>query len=137
MLGTRTIMALQAVLYIAEHGHSTPVPSKAIVEHFAMSPRYFEPLLQQLATAGIITATRGPKGGYQLAKDKSKITLLDVDTAITEANSVPKNLHKDYVQSFMPHLQALQQSQQDYLRTISLLELQQSAQGTENNHFAI
>lgn len=54
-------------------------------------PREFaEKIVLQLRKAGIVKAKRGRSGGYELAKDPSKITAYDIVTAVDELDKIVK-----------------------------------------------
>jgi len=70
-------MALHAVAYLA-HSNDGPVATKTIAERLSCSEAHLSKVLQRLTKSGILSATRGPKGGFVLARDTGKITLLEV-----------------------------------------------------------
>lgn len=47
-----------------------------------VSEAHLSKVLQRLQRTGYVQSTRGPKGGFSLAKDPNKITLLDVFEAL-------------------------------------------------------
>jgi len=53
-----------------------------IATSFKVSVAHLEKVMQRLARAEVVTATRGPRGGFQLARPAGKITLLEVFEAI-------------------------------------------------------
>jgi Rrf2 family protein len=48
-----------------------------------LPPAYMAKHLQALSKAGIVTAVRGARGGYTLARPPSEITLWDIQAAIS------------------------------------------------------
>jgi len=71
--------------------HSTALISKQngekvsvafIARELKGSLAHLQKVLQRLVKAGIINSTRGPKGGYLLAKDPDEIKLIDIYEAI-------------------------------------------------------
>lgn len=70
--------ALEVVMFIALDSGADPVPSKRICESRDVAPRHLEPILQALAQHQIIKGSKGPKGGYTLAREKRKITVGDI-----------------------------------------------------------
>ena len=69
-----TDYGLRAVLYLAAQGHTCS--SKDIAQDMSIPRDYLIQLAQLLRNAGIIEARPGKHGGYRLANDPSKITLL-------------------------------------------------------------
>lgn len=70
--------ALEAVIYIALNAGASPVSGKEVCAKQSVSPRHLEPIMQMLVHGGILKGTKGPKGGYTLAREKRKITAGDV-----------------------------------------------------------
>ena len=56
--------------------------SKEICGSQGVKPRHLEPFMQLLVKNGILKGTKGPKGGYTLAKEKRKITAADIYNAV-------------------------------------------------------
>lgn len=52
--------------------------TRELAEFQGVSPSYVAKLFTRLAKAGLITSAEGIQGGFQLAKDPSKISLWDV-----------------------------------------------------------
>lgn len=73
--------AIRCVLYLAEHdGQISMVEGIAKEMHIPRS--FLAKILQKLARASVVKSFRGVKGGFQLAKSPSEISLLDVVEAI-------------------------------------------------------
>ncbi len=56
-------------------------------------PRHLEPLLQELVRANILKGFRGPRGGYELARERRRITVSDILKAadkVGEADAKPR-----------------------------------------------
>jgi Rrf2 family protein len=49
-----------------------------IAQHFKLPRAYAAKILSQLASAGILSSERGPRGGFRLAKAVEDITLYEV-----------------------------------------------------------
>ncbi len=82
MLSRRTRSAIAAVLDLARLARGKPVPAKALAERHDLPPRQFETVLQDLVRAGLLKGLRGPRGGYELARERRRITLGDVVRAM-------------------------------------------------------
>ncbi len=102
-INSRTDYALRAVLEVAARiNHTTPVTRDEISEAQNIPRRYLATILTDLRRAGLVTASRGPEGGYRLAKPPAQIALADViravDGPLTQVGGVrPENL--DYTGS--------------------------------------
>ena len=59
-----------------------PVTAKHLAAFYDLPTAYLNKQLQALARAGILSSVSGPKGGFQLARDPRRITLLDIVVAI-------------------------------------------------------
>lgn len=93
-LSKKTMFAIEAVLDVAFHVGDRPVRSGDITERQRIPKRYLEQVLQHLVRAGILAGKRGPRGGYRLGRDKSRITLGEVVRVVRklEAESEPSDL---------------------------------------------
>jgi Rrf2 family protein len=58
------------------------LPAKTMAEFHGVSESYLLKHLRALASAGILEAVPGPKGGYRLARQPEKITMYDIVAAI-------------------------------------------------------
>lgn len=56
--------------------------TKALAEFHGVPKEYLSKALQALSTAGIVTSTLGPTGGYKLARPAAEISFLDVVEAV-------------------------------------------------------
>lgn len=83
-LSRRTLETIETVVDVAYYGGGTPVKSAEIMERNNIPPRYLESTLQELVRKGILTSTRGPNGGFRLARERSRITLLQIYEVVKE-----------------------------------------------------
>ena len=58
------------------------LPGAKLAEFFDVPRDYLAKHMQKLSNASIVASTRGPKGGYRLAKSPSEISLLHIVEAI-------------------------------------------------------
>lgn len=86
-LSTRVRYAACAALDLALYGGPGPTSVREIVGRLHISRKYLEHLLGALQATGLVSAVRGRRGGYHLARPADEITLRDVYEAIegTEA----------------------------------------------------
>jgi Rrf2 family protein len=80
-ISTASVIGVHAALFLAK-GTRRPLTTKAIAEGLKFSAPHLSKVLQHLAMAGIVRATRGPGGGYMLIRPPSEIRLRDIVEAI-------------------------------------------------------
>lgn len=78
LLPRRCLLAIAAVVDVAIHARPTPVAAKALAARHDLPPRHLETLLQALVRAGILKGVRGPRGGYELARERRRISAGDI-----------------------------------------------------------
>jgi Rrf2 family transcriptional regulator, iron-sulfur cluster assembly transcription factor len=78
LLSRRSLLAIAAVVDIALHARPMPVAAKALAARHNLPPRHLETVLQSLVRQGILKGVRGPRGGYELARERRRITAGDV-----------------------------------------------------------
>lgn len=79
-----TEYSIRALLHLAER-HPAPVVSKQeICDAAGVTPAFLTKILQPLIRAGLVRSKRGVAGGFCLARDPEKLTLLDVMRAADE-----------------------------------------------------
>jgi Rrf2 family protein len=74
LLSRKGLLAIAAVTDVALYSRGRPVPAKALAARHALPARHLEPVLQALVRQGILRGVRGPHGGYQLARERRRIT---------------------------------------------------------------
>jgi Rrf2 family protein len=82
LLSRRSMLGIAAVIDIAVHGRQGPVAAKALAARHNLPPRHLETLLQGLVRSGILKGVRGPRGGYEIARERRKITAGDIVRAV-------------------------------------------------------
>ncbi|HLA20197.1 MAG TPA: Rrf2 family transcriptional regulator [Pseudolabrys sp.] len=78
LVSRKGILAIAAVIDVAIHARGRPVSAKALAARHKLPPRHLEPVLQALVRSGILRGTRGPHGGYQVAREHKRITAEDI-----------------------------------------------------------
>src|SRR5229473_5651914 len=78
LLPRKGILAIAAVIDIALNARGRPVAAKALATRHRLPPRHLEPVLQALVRHGILKGIRGPRGGYELAREQRRITADDI-----------------------------------------------------------
>ncbi|KAA2235954.1 RrF2 family transcriptional regulator [Salinarimonas soli] len=78
LLSRRSLLSIAAVVDIALHARPLPVAAKILAERHNLPPRHLETVLQALVRHGILKGVRGPRGGYELARERRRVTAGDV-----------------------------------------------------------
>ena len=74
--------AICSVFDLAFNGQGEPVQVRVVSERQAIPARYLEQIFGRLRRNDIVTSTRGPGGGYTLARTANSITLREVLEAV-------------------------------------------------------
>ena len=85
LLSRRSLLAIAAVVDIALHARPLPVAAKQLAARHNLPPRHLETVLQALVRQGILKGVRGPRGGYELARERRRITAADIVRAAMTA----------------------------------------------------
>jgi Rrf2 family protein len=89
-LSCKSEYALLALLELATHYNSgEPLQIRQIAAQQNIPDRYLEQLLATLRRGGIVRSQRGAKGGYVLAREPWKITLLEVVNCLEGLDAQP------------------------------------------------
>ena len=70
------------MVYLAGRGDDRPVPLSEIAAGESIPAPFLERILARLRESGLVKATRGVSGGYQLARSAGAIAVGDVVTAL-------------------------------------------------------
>lgn len=82
ILGNQVEWALHCVMILATVPQGKLLSSRALAEFHGVPKDYLSKCLQMLSSAGIVTTTSGPHGGYSLAKSPNEISFLDIVEAV-------------------------------------------------------
>jgi Rrf2 family iron-sulfur cluster assembly transcriptional regulator len=85
LLSRKGLLAIAAVIDVALHGRGRPVSAKVLAARHDLPARHLEPVLQALVRMGILKGIRGPRGGYELARERRRIT---ADEILRAAGSI-------------------------------------------------
>jgi Rrf2 family iron-sulfur cluster assembly transcriptional regulator len=81
-LSTKSRFAVTAMIDVALREDRGPVSLAAISERHHISLSYLEQLFSKLRHQALVESTRGPGGGYSLARSADKITMADIVSAV-------------------------------------------------------
>jgi Rrf2 family transcriptional regulator, iron-sulfur cluster assembly transcription factor len=78
ILPHKGLLAIAAVVDVALNARERPVSARKLAARHNLPPRHLEPVLQALVHEGIFHGIRGPRGGYELARERRRITVADI-----------------------------------------------------------
>ena len=132
LLPRKGVLAIAAVIDIALNARGRPVAAKSLAHRHRLPPRHLEPVLQALVRHGILKGVRGPRGGYELAREQRRITADDILRAagtVEDADDIPTNGSVLLTQVIVPALAEAERSFAATLGHISVEDLVHSAEG--------
>ena len=138
LLSWRGHLALAAVVDVAIHARPTPIAAKALAARLELPPRHLEGLLQSLVHANILKGVRGPRGGYELARERRRITAASVLRAVSSENGGGEAPHCRLVMQLVaPIVEAAGKAFLEKLETITIDDICRRAEdlklGDEKN----
>jgi len=89
-LSTRGRYAVMAMADIAAQSSAAPVALGDIAQRQHISLAYLEQLFAKLRRGGLVESTRGPGGGYGLAREAGDIRISDIVLAVEEPLKVTR-----------------------------------------------
>jgi Rrf2 family iron-sulfur cluster assembly transcriptional regulator len=129
ILRRNTDYALRAMIYLARHYEDGLVSARQVSERGDIPYQLTSKLLQKLHSAKLVESHMGPKGGFRLNRDLSKISLMEIIEAIQGKVNLSRCLLSNYV---CPHqkncnvrvkLAKLEISINSYLDSVTLAEI--------------
>jgi len=135
-LSTRGRFAITAMIDLALRQSTAPVPLQDLAQRHRISMSYLEQMFARLRQHGLVESTRGPGGGYTLARSAETISVADIIGAIEDAAyERPAGTQRETSLSAQEMTQdlwdALQSTVVAYLKTVTLQSLaaEQKAKG--------
>ncbi len=78
MISKKTINAIEVCVFLAGQRHAGYVTTTELSPRLGLSISYLENLLKPLKVHNIVTAMKGPGGGYMIQGDTSLISIWDI-----------------------------------------------------------
>jgi Rrf2 family protein len=131
LLPRKGMLAIAAVIDIALHARGRPVAAKALAIRHRLPPRHLEPVLQALVRHGILKGVRGPRGGYELAREARCVSADDILRAagtVDEPDEPPLDSSALLHQIVMP---ALAQAEQVFSNALARLNVEMLTRAAE------
>lgn len=132
--------ALRALIYLAYKCSPRPVLVREIAEAAGVPRQSLAKILHGLRNKGLVRSTKGPGGGYQLARPGHEMTVIEV----IEAIDGPVELSQDCVLGLEKCVEEARCAlhdywkgfREEYFETISAMTLSQAAISLERKRFA-
>ena len=83
-LTTKGRYAVTAMIDLSINQTQGPVTLKSISDNQGISLSYLEQLFSKMRKSNLVEGTRGPGGGYVLARDVDEISIADIVVAVDE-----------------------------------------------------
>ena len=132
LLSRKSLLAVAAVIDVALYGRDRPVSAKALAARHSLPARHLEPVLQALVRMGILKGIRGPRGGYELARDRRRITadeILRAAGTVEELEGPPMPASALLASVVVP---ALAQAEQAFATALGRINVEDMARGAES-----
>jgi Rrf2 family transcriptional regulator, iron-sulfur cluster assembly transcription factor len=135
LLSRRSVLAIAAVVDVALHSRSAPVRSMALAARHKLPPRHLELLLQGLVHAKILRGVRGPRGGYELARERRRITVGEiVRTAMSLSTADPEDRRANSILLERVIDPAVRNAGETFLANFDSITVEQMCETAENAH---
>ena len=138
LLPRKGVLAIAAVIDIALNARVRPVAAQALATPPRQPPPHLEPLLQAMVRAGILKGIRGPRGGYELAREQSRITADDILRAAGTADGLDGVSLVESILLNKVVMPALEKAEHAFAATLSRINVEDLARSAEGlRKFAI
>jgi Rrf2 family iron-sulfur cluster assembly transcriptional regulator len=135
LLSRRSVLAVVAVVDVALHSRSAPVGAKDLAKRHKLPPRHLETLLQGLVHAEILKGVRGPRGGYELARERRRITVGEiVRTAMSLSTADPEDLGSNSVLLERVIDPAVRRAGETFIGNLDAVTVEQMCETAEKTH---
>jgi Rrf2 family protein len=78
MVTRKTVYALRALFHLTRVTSGKPALAAEIADKEGIPRRFLDSILRQLTRSGLLTSSRGPRGGYALRSPPSEINVASV-----------------------------------------------------------
>jgi Rrf2 family protein len=130
LLPRKGLLAIAAVVDVALNARERPVSARKLAARHNLPPRHLEPVLQALVHEGIFHGIRGPRGGYELARERRRISIADVLRAAgTDDDGEGGKSSRILDEAVLPALADAERTFAAALARLSIEDLMQSAEG--------
>jgi len=129
LLPHKGLLAIAAVVDVALQTDGRPVSAKTLAARHGLPPRHLESVLQSLVRDGILKGIRGPRGGYELARERQGVTASDILRAAGAVDEAAEEPHCELVEKvIIPILSAAEREFGKALNRINLDDIARHAE---------
>ena len=128
LLPRKGLLAVAAVVDVALNARERPVSARKLAARHNLPPRHLEPVLQALVHEGIFNGVRGPRGGYELAREKKRISVADILRAVGSVEDDAAPGSRILEQAVLP---AIAEAERAFTAALSRLSLDEIARRAE------
>jgi Rrf2 family transcriptional regulator, iron-sulfur cluster assembly transcription factor len=129
LLPRKGLLAIAAVVDVALHTVGRPVSAKTLAVRHGLPPRHLESVLQSLVRDGILKGIRGPRGGYELARERNRVTVNDILRATGNGNGLDAEPSSDLMVNVV--IPVLSIAEQEFGLALSRINLEDMTQRAE------
>jgi Rrf2 family iron-sulfur cluster assembly transcriptional regulator len=134
ILARRSVLAIVAVVDVALHSRKAPVAAKALAARHKLPARHLETLLQGLVHAKILKGVRGPRGGYELARERRRISVGEtVRIARSLSTADPEDLGANSVLLERVIDPAIRRAGETFLGNLDSITIEQMCEAAEKS----
>jgi Rrf2 family transcriptional regulator, iron-sulfur cluster assembly transcription factor len=125
VLPRKALLAIAAVVEVAMQAPQRPIPAKSLASRHGLPPRHLETVLQALVREGILRGIRGPRGGYELAREREHVTARDILRASGTAEPAVNGPISDLMAKVV--VPALSAAENEFVQALSRITLDDMA----------
>jgi Rrf2 family iron-sulfur cluster assembly transcriptional regulator len=123
LLPRTALLAVAVVVDVARQMDGHPISANSLAMRHGVAARFLESMLQSLAHDGILKSIRGPRGGYELGRDRDAVALGDILCAVGFGDEEEEPQSEILTNIVLPALSAAEQAFEQALNQINLDDL--------------
>jgi Rrf2 family transcriptional regulator, iron-sulfur cluster assembly transcription factor len=121
LLPRKGLLAIAAVVDVALQAGGRPISAKALATRHGLPSRHLESVLQSLVRDGILKGVRGPRGGYELARDRRGVSANDILRAAGTVDAGEQEPGSELISKVVIPLLSI--AEQEFGRALSRIKL--------------
>jgi Rrf2 family iron-sulfur cluster assembly transcriptional regulator len=135
LLARHSVLGIAAVVDVALYSTKAPVAAKDLAARHKLPPRHLETLLQGLVHAEILKGVRGPRGGYELARERRRITVGEIMRIVASLSTAdPEDLGAHSVLLERVIEPAVSRAGESFLDNLDSITVDQMCETAQRSH---